>query len=193
MRMFLRLSLILLMFFSCGSIFNAQAQPPFQGPETDTGSYILVSVFDLRDRESFVQVTNTSGAPVTTHVQIFTANGNCRENDFFDTYTGNDSHVYNMSDIQTNIGTPSGVVLNDGDYGMVVVTATAGGVIDETFLNLIGNFRIDDDAGYEYRTNSAAFSATAFNPASIVTANFSTEGGITQGDIFTVTLSNTEG
>lgn len=162
------------------------------GPETDRASYILVSVFDLRDRESFVQVTNTSSSAVTTHVQIFAVNDDCRENNFFDTYTGNDTHVYNMRDILTNDGNPSGVVLNDGEYGMVVVTAFANGTIDIDLQDLIGNFRILDDLGYEYRTNSAGSSRTQndFVRSSTFTANFNTLGGVTLSDIFNIVLSN---
>lgn len=102
-----------------------------------------------------------------------------------------------MSNILTNDGNPSGVVLNDGEYGMVVVTATAMGVIDDTNLNLIGNFRIVDDAGYEYRTNSAgrttivSMMVPPFGFPTVSTANFNTEGGTNQSDSYSIVLSNT--
>ena len=41
---------------------------------------------------------------------------------FFDVYTPNDTHVYNMREILTNDGNPSGVVLPENAYGFVAVT-----------------------------------------------------------------------
>ncbi len=127
-------------------------------PETDSAKFVQVSFFDLRDRESYVQVTNTSTAPKVLHVQIFDVNNDCNENNFFDDYTGKDTHVYNMRDILTNDGDDSGVQLADGAYGIVVIysVVSEGGPFD-TGQDLVGNFRILDDLGYEYRTNSQAF------------------------------------
>ena len=124
--------------------------------DTDRPGRQLHAFFDLRDRESFIQVTNTDNVnPYFVHMQIFTVNNNCNENDFFDLYTPTDTHVYNMRDILSNDGNPSGVVLPDNAYGIVVFSAldsiasqNQGG---NTFL--IGNSRIVDNSGYEYRTN----------------------------------------
>lgn len=197
----LKFLIIFIMFFTV--FFGLQTRveagggnPPQVFVDTDgAGSYILVSFFDLRDRESFVQVTNTSSSSLTTHVQIFIVNDNCRENNFFDTYTGNDTHVYNMRDILTNDGAPSGVVLNDGEYGMVVVTSTASGFIERSADVLIGNFRIEDASGYEYRTNSAGSSRLAgatpnFTPF-FSTFNFNTEGGVILSDLISIGLNDT--
>jgi len=129
-------------------------------PGTDSGvNFQLFSFFDLRDRESFVQLTNIDSIDGTVHVQIFDVSNNCNENNFFDTYTPADTHVYNMRDIQTNNGNPSGVVLPDGAYGFVsVITVNPiTGNFNDTH-NIIGNFRIIDDNGYEYRTNSSKLS-----------------------------------
>ena len=89
---------------------------------TDTREFGLVSFFDLRDRESFIQITNTNdvnetgdddddddddfqpGNDVVVHVQIFNVDDNCNENNFYDTYTPNDTHTYNMRDIQDKNG-----------------------------------------------------------------------------------------
>jgi len=116
----------------------------FQVPQSDGGTNtdILFSFFDLRDRESFVQVTNVDSVDATLHVQIFDVSNNCNENNFFDTYTPSDTHVYNMRDIQTNNGNDSGVVLPDGSYGFVAIQESDSG------RNLIGNFRVIDDNGY---------------------------------------------
>jgi len=107
--------------FSGGSIIHL-----LEFPETDTSEDKLLAFFDLRDRETFIQITNTgvdlrtdsddddeddrSGDNITLHIQIFNVDDNCNENNFFDVYTPADTHIYNMRDILTNDGTPSGVV-----------------------------------------------------------------------------------
>jgi len=81
----------------------------------------LFYVFDLRDRETFIQFTYEGVTPFRNnepplslqelagraHVQIFDVSNNCNENNFFDVYTANDTHDYNMRDIVTNDGNPS--------------------------------------------------------------------------------------
>jgi len=81
-------------------------------PETDTGDFQLVGFFDLRERETFVQLTNTEVGPAdrNIHIQIFNVGNDCNENNFFDAFTPNDTHVYNLRNITTNDGNPSGVV-----------------------------------------------------------------------------------
>ena len=86
--------------------------------ETDRDDFVLVGFFDLRQRESFIQVTNTQDDPAFVHIQIFNVADNCNENNFFDNYTPNDTHTYNLRDIQTNDGNPSGVVLPSDAYGI---------------------------------------------------------------------------
>ena len=83
-------------------------------PETDTGAGSLYSYFDLRERETYIQVTNTANldfigddddeispddvsSDITVHVQIFNVDDNCNDNNFFDTLTPNDTHIYNIS------------------------------------------------------------------------------------------------
>ena len=169
---------------------------PF-GPVCDSGAYetqlsvaplsALFSFFDLRDRESFVQLTNIDSLNGTVHVQIFDVSNNCSENNFFDTYTPDDTHVYNMRDIQTNDGNPSGVILPDGAYGFVSIVPVAP-------LSIIGNFRVIDDNGYEYRANSVnpqngglgSFTEGA-------TFNFNTKGNITLSDVVGLTFNLGEG
>jgi hypothetical protein len=171
-------------------------------PETDTGAASLYSFIDLRDRETYVQVTNTANpdvsnnidvsGDVTVHVQIFNVDDNCNENNFFDTLTPNDTHVYNMRDIQTNNGAPSGVILPDNAYGFVVISPVESGDlrIDEDARILIGSVRILDDSGYEYRTNSAGHQ----NDSSTETRrdewlfNFNTKGGVTLSDIVAIVV-----
>ncbi len=162
-------------------------------PETDSAKYVQVSFFDLRERESYVQVTNTSASSKVLHVQVFDVNNDCNENNFFDDYTGNDTHVYNMRDILTNDGDDAGLVLPDGAYGIVVIysVVSEGGPID-TGQNLIGNFRIMDDLGYEYRTNSQAFfqdiDPEPQNSQRFFTFNFNSTAGTSFADVVGVNM-----
>ena len=152
--------------------------------ETDAASDILIGFFDLRDRETFIQITNIDGAESeTVHVQIFDVSNNCNENDFFDTFTPNDTHTYNLRDIITNDGNPSGVVLPDNAYGIVSFyrTPDPGNEINE----LIGNLRIEDNNGYEYRTNLAGQSQET-RSSDFSTFNFNTEAGVTLSDIIII-------
>lgn len=125
---------------------------------TDTGSNQLVYYYDLRNRESYVQVSNTSTSTANIHVQIFRNDfANCQDLNFYDTLTPSDTHIYNMSNIVGN-GIPVNAVLNDDSNGLVVITLVEGTTNGTPALSdpiLIGNFRIVDDSGYEYRTNAA--------------------------------------
>jgi len=192
---------ILILFFSLAfsltSVLDAYSSHD-EISETDGPAIQLFSVFDLRDRESFVQVTNTDSSEITIHVQIFNVDLDCNENNFYDTLTPNDTHVYNMRDIQTNNSNPSGVVLPEDAYGSVVITYVLGVGMnsvanDDENKVVIGNFRILDDNGYEYRTNMAGYSdidgcVPAFGgiPA-IWTFNFNMESGVTFSDIILLT------
>lgn len=155
-------------------------------PTTDESGFILYSFFDLRDRESFVQVTNVDSGNATVHVQIWDVSNNCNENNFFDNYTPADTHIYNMRDILTNDTNPSGVVLPEGAYGFVTVgvVTSAGGSFDNSG-NLVGNFRIEDNNGYEYRTNSVFPEPQGIDSsfATPITFNFNTEGNINLSDV----------
>ena len=171
-------------------------------PETDSTEDKLAAVFDLRDRETYIQITNSGvdlGADqepisnpdnLTIHVQIFNVANNCDENNFFDVYTPVDTHIYNMRDIQTNDGNPSGVTLPDDAYGIVIISVVefAGGPFQTGLDQLLGNIRILDDSGYEYRTNIASdtvntqnFNPTLINPS--VTFNFNSNSGIIFSDV----------
>ena len=126
----------------------------------EPGSFV-VGYWDLRDRESFFQVTNVSGAGITVHVQTFNASdldpefqNRCTEFDFFDTYTGNDTHVYNIRNLTRNDGTEIfPPILTDGHgYIVVSVQSGSGGCAGSDGQVLLANFRIIDTLGnYEYR------------------------------------------
>jgi len=174
-------SLIFVFAFTALTAVNVYAGFPIN--ETDTIDEVLVGAFDLRDRESFIQITNTLSSIDTIHVQIFNVGELCNENNFFDAYTGNDTHVYNLRDIVTNDGNPSGVVLPQDAYGIFVVTFIDG--------DGIGNLRIEDANGYEYRTNLNGVEFANFGPEPDVhTFNFNSESGVVFSDIFGMLVSN---
>lgn len=165
--------------------------------ETDIPGDTLVFFFDLRDRETFIQITNTNFDPGNTddigvdqrlHIQIFNVSTNCIENNFFDVYTPNDTHIYNLRDIQTNDGNPSGVVLPDGSYGFVfAVAVNADGTSNGSADLFIGNLRMIDDNGYEYRTNSVIEPSNSFQDVhNRGYFNFNTVGGVTLSDVIGV-------
>ena len=166
------LLLFILSMFSVVSCFDI-------GAESDSTTFQLTSFFDLRERETYLQLTNTQIAPTNVHVQIFNVDQDCNENDFFDDYTGNDTHIYNLRDIQTNDGNPSGVVLPANAYGMVVITITTQGT------PLIGNLRILDNAGYEYRTNMVGTQVISadLEDTGQITLNYNNQGGVSLSDV----------
>jgi len=186
---------ILAITFLALSCINTFAGEPIRIPliETDNNkNFSIMAFFDLRDRESFVQVTNTSTPAANLHVQIFNVGNLCNENDFFDDYTGNDTHIYNLREIITNDGAPSGVVLPDDAYGIVVVSSEDNGA-DE--IMILGNFRVLDNNGYEYRTNMPGTESTdpdTFTPADYF-ANFNQEGGVTLSDVVGLLLVENSG
>ena len=159
--------------------------------DTDTKESILFSFYDLRNRESILQITNNSNTNTIIHLQIFNVEQDCNENNFFDNYTPNDTHVYNMRDILTNNGDPSGVVLPTDAYGFVAISVVegVGGEIDFSASVLIGNLRIIDENGYEYRTNiaSQAFSTSSNFPGITYTLNFNMDAGIIFSEVIGIT------
>jgi len=159
-------------------------------PTDSAAENAIVGFFDLRDRETFMQVTNIDSDPAgqVFHIQLFDVGNNCNENNFFDAYTPNDTHVYNLRDIQTNDGNPSGVILPDDAYGIFFLRVAD---VDENDPILIGNMRILDDNGYEYRTNLVGVeeSESVASDGDIATFNFNTKGGVTLSDIVVFTSS----
>lgn len=160
--------------------------------ETDSTENRLFAFYDQRNRESFLQITNNSDSNTIVHVQIFNVDQNCNENNFFDIYTPNDTHVYNMRDIQTNDGNSSGIDLPDNSYGFVAfsVVDSIGGEINILTNELLGSLRVLDENGYEYRTNIAAiatFTGSNF-PGITYTFNFNKDQGITFSEIIGLTF-----
>ena len=195
-----RIKIILLVSFLLVS-FSSQvnASNAFNIANSDTVDSLLFGYFDLRDRESFIQVTNTDGATAQNlHIQIFNVDDNCNENDFFDLYTPNDTHVYNLRDIVTNDGNDSGVVLPSNAYGIFVVNVVRSNNQDLfQQVQIVGNMRIEDDNGYEYRTNllgtqyieEFSESVGSFRFDAPAAFNFNNEGGVTLSDIVLIIYS----
>ncbi len=181
------LLLLVLTLTSISISYSGSGELNLNRNETDSSENIVYSFFDLRDRESFVQLTNIRDVNIVVHVQIFDVGNNCNENNFFDAYTPNDTHIYNIRDILTNDGNPSGIVLPGDAYGIVAITRTS----DEGGDALIGNFRILDNNGYEYRTNSAGDMGSLVNvtpPETVQTFNFNQEGGVILSDVVGLTF-----
>ena len=182
-------SLMVLMLSAAFSFAGDGSSDPFF--ETDAlGNGVLTGFFDLRDRESFIQVTNAGSEGLNLHVQLFNVNNDCNENNFFDLYTPNDTHVYNLRDIVTNDTNPAGVVLPADAYGIIVVS-TLGVDNPDT---IIGNLRILDIAGYEYRTNlQGAGRLIPFEGLPDMSVNYNTQGGTSVSDVVGIILSNNDG
>ena len=180
------ITLILFFTFTALMVVDVYAGSSIHAIETDNGDFQLVGFFDLRDRESFIQITNTDVDQQTIHIQIFNVGNLCNENDFNDVYTPNDTHTYNLRDIMTNDGNPSGVVLPSNAYGIVVAT-----YVDDDPLNMIGNLRIEDNNGYEYRTNLAGIGEQDNEvDEDVLTFNYNTESGIILSDIVGMQFDN---
>jgi len=205
------LSKIKLILFVFSFVFLS-AVPGFSGASfdtvsTDTSNQTLFGFFDLRDRETYIQITNVDLDPTghNVHIQIFDVSNNCNENNFFDSYTTNDTHIYNLRDIKTNDGNPSGVVLPDNAYGIFVAFGTfelippppqpepPPDVIEVQVL--IGNLRILDNNGYEYRTNLQGTDKDGDSDVlqEFATFNFNTKGSVTLSDIITIVVDENDG
>lgn len=137
-------------------------------PDINRRTHQMVGYWDLRERNSFFQVTNTSGEEIRIHIQLFNVGQDCAEFDYYDTLTGFDTHVYKVSELDRNNGAAlASPDLSEG-HGIVAVSL----VNPDDTLNfdrvLTGNFRIQDSAGYEYRTNFVGSGQDVFN-ADVIT------------------------
>ena len=139
---------------------------------------ILSAYYDLRDRNTFIQITNTDDSleSCRIHVQIFQHDRECSELNFYDTLTPNDTVIYDLDNLVRNDGSPVPANLDDDSYGYVSVI----GDFEDGCDLIIGNFRIIDNAGYEYRVNMPEIDGPGF---SNLYANFNTIDGANQADI----------
>jgi hypothetical protein len=167
------------------------AHPVLPVPNTAHASYQLFYFWDLRERESFFQIYNTSATDVArVHIQIFNAADNCSEFDFFDSYTPRDTHVYNVRNltaINSGAFTPPNL---DNGYGLVVATLSdsSGDQVDSPVL--IGKFRIIDNAGYEYRSHAAGIAPNSDPGISSYIFNFGDYSPTQLSDVVGMVVSN---
>ena len=162
-------------------------------PRTDRGAPVQVSFWDLRGgRTSMVQVTNPNPTPQRIHVQVFNASEpECPEFDFFDDLTPFDTHVYDLSALTRNNGSPLAAPDLSGGHGILAVVAVEADDPDsfDSSGNLTGNFTVDDPAGYRYRTNSAGlFSPSLQQSPLLAYFNFSDLGNPASSDVVLVPL-----
>jgi hypothetical protein len=143
--------------------------------QTDFGGNRLVYFYDTIDRQTIIQVTNTTTAFVNIHVQVFNATNNCEEFNFETTLTPKDSNVY---DIENLPGAPD---FSDST-GFVVISA-----FNSVPLPLIGTFRIIDDSGYEYRTNAADTQSFPVDDFADYVLNFNDVNGHDLSDVVGLT------
>ncbi len=148
--------------------------------QTDTGVDRLIYYYDTVGRETYVQVTNTSDSFVGIHVQVFSAEDNCAEDDFGWCLTPGDTEIWNVEEF------PGGFDISESN-GFVAISVDDS--FDCGFENnaLIGMFRIIDDLGYEYRTNAASSEDfTAFS-ADYNVLNFNDVNGNNLSDVVGIT------
>ena len=138
-------------------------------PSNEIGTQ-LIGYWTRKDgRNTKLQVTNKSsnGGPLTpggilrVHVHIF--NQDCVEiRDFCDLYTAFDTHVYDLSALETNAGDPISTASLDSVEGMIVITPVDdcdpavpfGSAIDHDFMS--GQISISDPLGFTYGINMFA-------------------------------------
>lgn len=129
--------------------------------QTDRPDEEVFAYYDLRERKTYIQVSNVETQDsdvlptVCIHVQIFQQDQGCSELNFEDELTPNDTVVYDMDNLLRNDGSSVPVNLDDDSYGFVAISAYDCNDTEEEELSnpLLGNFRIVDDTGYEYRMN----------------------------------------
>ncbi|NIP31018.1 MAG: hypothetical protein GTO02_14695, partial [Candidatus Dadabacteria bacterium] len=159
----------------------------------------LHGYYDLRNRNTYVQVTNTETSDSITlptlciHVQIFQQDQGCVELNFEDELTPNDTVIYDLDNLIRNNGTEVPINLDENSYGVVTISSfDCDNRNNDTPSALIGNTRIIDDSGYEYRmnlmgeessTNILSGGTTQSDPIGNIIIPFNTVDGATHSDI----------
>lgn len=131
--------------------------------QTDTGVDRLIYYWDTRDRDTLFQLTNTSTSTLVVHIQIFNVGSGsvvCEEVNWDDVYTGADTHVYDIENLESNC-TADGLANSECDAAPNPDLSNSYGFVSISYVSgennaMIGLFRIlDGPGGYEYRTNAA--------------------------------------
>ena len=178
----------ILLFFITTVLYPLKGYTCFPIPVQNTDLILdqqLTAPYDLRDRKSYIQVTNDGNISSSTriHIQIFQHDRECTELNFFDTLTANDTVVYDLDNLIRNDGSEVPISLLEDSYGYVVISTDTNGVLSAP--SLIGNFRIIDDTGYEYRSNAIgnANGCTTDIAVSRRLLNFNTVDGAMYADV----------
>ncbi len=162
--------------------------------QTDTGTNRIVAFWDTRSRDTFIQVTNTSDSKINIHVQVYDVNSSfieCEECNFDDMLTANDTHVYDIENIMTN-GIPKLLIpsvpkcteIGEDTYGFMVISYTGPSAGEQKVSRpLIGMFRVIDELGYEYRTNTAGEDRGFADDDLASVINFSSANGNSLSDL----------
>lgn len=164
--------------------------PGIEVPITDDAHDRLIGYWDLRDRETTFQVTNTSGANVDIHIQIYDVDSGCAEFDYSDTMTPRDTHIYNVRELDRNNGLELAAPDLSDSHGIIAVSVTD--ITQEDDNVLTGNFRIFDNAGYEYRTNLAG-EGLGGNNEDEYEVNFNNVDGSSFADLVVITYNVVDG
>jgi hypothetical protein len=174
-----------ILILACLIVFPIKADagtlgPSFPNPDTDDASFQLFFYWDLRDRESLFQVFNKSNLPITVHIELFNAaDEECPKIEFYDAFTPFDTNIYDVSELE------------DEGFGFAVATVVSeegGPSIDNPVL--IGNFRVMDDAGYEYRSNPAGFPPAIGFTTSAFAFNFNDVDGTAFSDVVGIAVTD---
>jgi hypothetical protein len=186
------LALMLFLVAPVGKVLAGTTSPNFPIANTGKPQSLMYFFWDLRgSRKSFFQLSNTSSSAVKVHVQIFNAGSitpvSCSEFNFEDTYTGNDTHVYNLSALTSNDGKLTGPPPLKGGFGFIAVGNLKSAPPEDV---LIGNFRvIDVSGGFEYRTNSAEIDDAEPLGDGFYTFNFNNKGSVILADVVGIVVS----
>jgi Cys-rich repeat protein len=181
-----------------GLRLTSNAQPTVLNGTTTEQASQLVFWYDQvvqLGRTTFLQVTNAGDTPVNIHVQFFTNTnpvpGNpatrtfCVEQDFNDSYTPNDTHVYDLNFIFRNNDpfflNPVDIFL-DETKGFVVITAVDADGQAISHQHLFGtSYVLDFNAIVLHRTNAMGRDAVSFNTPFEVVPDGTPLDGISAG------------
>lgn len=159
-----------------GGVASAQVTNPV-GVTTDYASQLVFWFMITSEVDSLLQVTNASNTEsVDVHIQIWSNDGlgdpvtdPCRETNFVDSYTPNDTHVYDLLDISRNDGASFTLNLLGADgNGFVEGFVTVTPVVSTSdgraiaFNNMFGTLEINIDTDLGARVNAMGREAKSF-------------------------------
>jgi hypothetical protein len=183
-RLMMYTAVVVLLLIPLRRAESANIKPIYK---TETPSYQLYYFWDLRDRESYFQVSNLIDSEIKVHIQIFNANDDCFEFDFYDTYTPLDAHLYNLGAMDSNDGVVTGgefPAFGKSDFGFVVVTVVNSDFTVRRNPIITGSFRIFDLAGgYEYGAKAAGFPTPPIQIAATYELMYNALHGTNRADV----------